>query len=367
MTARVCDALAAMEDTTFPPGAASPGPTPPSTAPSSTAPALTFGGSALNRAAELRADTAALRVAWAAPQARVLPLWRNKPLVTGAPISGLGWLPTQQRGLDPDAPAIFLGLEDDGAPRFAMDLSAWVPQAGPGDMLDGFLDQTEQVHPDFPAGTRFLELRACMTQLSPRDAELAATARALTSWHARHRFCANCGAATDMAQAGLRRDCPACAVHHFPRTDPVVIMLITHGNSVLLGRSPGWPEGMYSLLAGFIEPGETMEAAVRREVFEEAGVRVGAVRYVISQPWPFPASLMLACRGVAQTREITIDPSEIEDARWATREEMMAAHAGTHPEISSARPGAVARYVIERWLADDLPGGATEVGACSSI
>ena len=131
-------------------------------------------------------------------------------------------------------------------------------------------------------------------------------------------------------------------------------MLITRGNSVLMGRSPAWPEGMYSLLAGFVEPGEPIEAAVRREVFEEAGVRVGEVSYLSSQPWPFPSSLMFGCWGHATSEEITIDPEEIEAAKWVTREEMMAAIAGNDPEMKPARQGSIARFLIENWLADTL-------------
>ncbi len=157
-----------------------------------------------------------------------------------------------------------------------------------------------------------------------------------------------------VAMAGWQRDCPTCGAHHFPRTDPVVIMLITHGNSVLLGRSPGWPEGMYSLLAGFVEPGETIEAAVRREMFEEAGIRVGAVGYLASQPWPFPSSLMFGCRGEALDDEITIDPNEIEDAMWVSREEMMECFAGNNTRIKPARKGAIAHFLIWNWLADRL-------------
>jgi NAD+ diphosphatase len=154
--------------------------------------------------------------------------------------------------------------------------------------------------------------------------------------------------------AGWQRICPSCGAHHFPRTDPVVIMLVTRGNSVLVGRSPGWPPGMYSLLAGFVEPGETLEAAVRREVFEEAGVRIGAVRYLSSQPWPFPASLMVGCRGEALPGEITIDPAEIEDALWLTREQMVTVMAGAHPRIRAPRRGAIAHFLVEAWLADRL-------------
>jgi NAD+ diphosphatase len=193
-----------------------------------------------------------------------------------------------------------------------------------------------------------------MTDLTPRAAELVATAKAVLHWHRSHGFCAVCGAASEMTQGGWQRSCPACGAQHFPRTDPVVIMLVTCGNAVLLGRSPGWPEGMYSLLAGFVEPGEAVEAAVRREVFEEAGVRCGAVSYLASQPWPFPASLMLGMRAEALDDRITIDPDEIEAARWVTREELVSAFAGLHPEIKPARNGAIAHFILRNWLADRL-------------
>lgn len=140
----------------------------------------------------------------------------------------------------------------------------------------------------------------------------------------------------------------------FPRTDPVVIMLVTRGNSVLLGRSPAWPEGMYSLLAGFVESGETIEAAVRREVLEETGVRCGAVGYLASQPWPFPASLMIGARTEALDDVLTLDPEELEAARWVTREELVSAFAGRHAEIRPPRPGAIAGFILRNWLADRL-------------
>ena len=156
------------------------------------------------------------------------------------------------------------------------------------------------------------------------------------------------------AQAGWQRDCHACGAHHFPRTDPVVIMLITRGNSVLLGRSPGWPEGVYSLLAGFVEPGETIEAAVRREVYEETRIQVAEVGYLASQPWPFPTSLMVGCRGRAVSCDITIDPTEIEDAIWVSREELADCFAGQNPRLKPARKGAIAHFLLWNWLADRL-------------
>jgi NAD+ diphosphatase len=193
-----------------------------------------------------------------------------------------------------------------------------------------------------------------MTRLDARAAELVATAKAVLGWHETHGFCSRCGAKSRMIEAGWQRLCPDCGARHFPRTDPVVIMLILSGNDVLMGRSPGWPEGMYSLLAGFVEPGETLEAAVRREVREEAGVEVGRVDYLASQPWPFPASLMLGCRGEALTREIRVDPVELEDARWVSREEMLEIVAGRSQAMKPARKGAIARFLIEAWLADKM-------------
>ncbi|WP_299297542.1 NAD(+) diphosphatase [uncultured Tateyamaria sp.] len=315
---------------------------------------VTFGGSGLDRAAELRGDDAALAAAREDASARALVLWRGKPLICSTRPAHVLRLAMDHPILeDATEPPVFLGRED-GAPRFAFDVSRWAPAVLDAAALGGFLDPTEQHHPACGTDEVFAELRRVMTWLTPRDAELAATAKAVFGWHASHGFCARCGAASEVTMAGWQRTCPDCGAHHFPRTDPVVIMLITHGNSVLMGRSPGWPEGMYSLLAGFVEPGETLEAAVRREVFEEAGVRVGHVDYLSSQPWPFPASLMFGCRGVATSDAITIDPAEIEDALWVTREEMMNVFAGDHPSILPARKGAIAHFLLENWLADTL-------------
>lgn len=315
---------------------------------------VTFGGSGLDRAAEFRSDEQALEAIRTAPEARAIALWRGKPLIQKSRPAALLRLSMDHPLLaDASAQPVFLGREE-WAGCFAFDLSAWEPEDQDLQALGQFLDPSEQTHPSLQEGEVFAELRRVMTWLSPRDAELAATARALFEWHRIHGFCANCGAASGIAQAGWQRNCPACGRSHFPRTDPVVIMLITRGNSVLMGRSPGWPKGMFSLLAGFVEPGETLEAAVRREVFEEAGVRVGAVDYLASQPWPFPASLMFGCRGEATSAEITIDPAEIEDARWITREHMALIFAGEDPEILPARKGAIAHFLIENWLADSL-------------
>ncbi|MGJ8605737.1 MAG: NAD(+) diphosphatase [Marivita sp.] len=315
---------------------------------------VTFGGSGLDRAAEIRGNVPEVAALLQHAESRTILLWRGKPLLTGAPDARvLVRLPLDHPILKEARSAPILLGREDGAARFAHDISGWTPTADVSD-VGAFIDQSEQRHPTLPQDHGFAELRAVMTVLSPRDAELAATAKAIIGWHDTHGFCARCGVASDVTQAGWQRVCPACGAGHFPRTDPVVIMLITRGNKVLLGRSPGWPEGMYSCLAGFVEPGETIEAAVRREVWEEAGVRVGNVRYLSSQPWPFPASLMFGCHGDALSDEITIDPHEIEDALWVSREEVMDALAGLRPGLLPARKGAIAHFLLRNWLADTV-------------
>ena len=319
---------------------------------------VTFGGSGLDRVAHLRGNPQALAEARTHPDGASILMWRGKPMVCGSDGDRLAFVTMQHPALAAGhgravTEPVLLGQDDTG-PLFATDLSGWLPEGLDEAELDRFLDTSLQCYPGFPDDHVFAELRQVMTRLNPRHAELAATAKALISWHEIHPFCARCGAPSDITQAGWQRTCPTCGAHHFPRTDPVVIMLITHGSSVLMGRSPGWPEGMYSLLAGFIEPGETLEAAVRREVWEEAGVKVGEVGYLASQPWPFPASLMFGCWGRAETRDITIDPVEIEDAIWVPRSEMMDAFAGTHPVIKPARKGAIAHFLLQNWLADTL-------------
>jgi NAD+ diphosphatase len=310
---------------------------------------VTFGGSGLDRCAGLRKDEG--RLAEALQRGWILPLWRGKVLASAD--GGLAWLRPADPALLLARQPLFLGLDGD-EPRFAADLSDWMPESGADAVLSGFADQTVQHHPALGLEVGFHELRGLMTRLSPREAELAATAKALVQWHRSHGFCAACGAASQIAEGGWQRTCPACGAQHFPRTDPVVIMLVTRGNAVLLGRSPGWPEGMFSVLAGFVEPGETLEAAVRREVFEEAGISCGAVGYLASQPWPFPASLMIGMQTEAVNHEIRLDPEELEAALWVTREELVQVLAGRHPAIRPPRRGAIAEFLLRNWLADRL-------------
>ena len=311
---------------------------------------VTFGGSGLDRVAMLRSDPQA--ISDLLERGQVLPIWRGKPLTLNG--ESLVWLPAGHAVLaHGDGEVVFLGM-DDGVPRFASDISDWSPEAGAQGIEAGFMDASQQTHPSLADDNVFIELRAVMTQVTAREAELAATAKAVLHWHRSHAFCAACGEKSVMHLAGWQRNCPTCGAHHFPRTDPVVIMLVTHGNKLLLGRSAAWPQGMYSLLAGFVEPGETIEAAVRREVAEETGVRIGAVSYLASQPWPFPASLMIGCAAIALSTEIELDPAELEAALWISRDDMVGVMAGEHPVIKPSRSGAIAHFLITNWLADRL-------------
>lgn len=305
---------------------------------------VTFGTSGLDRAAHLRGTD----LADPKPDDQVLVMWRGKVLLD-ASMGPLRVTPTHP-ALD-GAELIFLGI-DEGTHVHMADVSPWAPEQQDAP-LSGFSDDTVQVHPLFP-DCGFHELRKVMVNLTRRDAELIATGKALFHWHGSHRFCAKCGSASDLTQHGWQRSCSACGAHHFPRTDPVVIMLITHGEQVLLGRSHGWPEGMYSLLAGFVEPGETLEAAVRREVFEETQIQVGDVTYLSSQPWAFPNSLMFGCAGNALTTDIKIDETEIEDAMWVNKSDLMAVLSGERSDIKPARNGSIAHFLILNWLADRL-------------
>lgn len=307
---------------------------------------VTFAGSGLDRNARLRDKD--IDLAAALQRGLIWPIWRGKPLMQG---DRPGWLDADHAALGGADLVIYLG-EVAGRPCFAADVSALNPEAEVDP--NGFNDPTVQTHPALGPGYGFVELRSLMTRLTPIEAELAATGKAVLNWHQSHGFCSACGSRSEPVKGGWQRSCPACRTQHFPRTDPVVIMLVTLGNSVLLGRSPGWPERMYSLLAGFVEPGETLEAAVRREVLEETGVPCGAVGYLASQPWPFPASLMLGARTEALSREILIDPAELESACWVSREELVTVFAGRHPDISPPRQGAIAEFLLRNWLADRL-------------
>ncbi|PZF78698.1 NAD(+) diphosphatase [Aestuariivirga litoralis] len=219
-------------------------------------------------------------------------------------------------------PSVFLGLDASGAPWFACRVPA----------TDGMRD---------------LRSLAMEEALPPEQLGMLAQARSLLQWHERRTYCSNCAAKLELADAGYRRHCPSCGMDHFPRTDPVVIMVVRHQGSILLGRQSSWKPGMYSALAGFVEPGETIEDAARREVFEESGVRVGPVRYVTSQPWPFLSNLMIGLVGDAVSAEITIDRNELEDARWFSADEARMMVERRHPDgLYAANPYAIAHELV---------------------
>jgi NAD+ diphosphatase len=274
-----------------------------------------FSGPGIDRADQVRVDEA--RLAEIARREDGLQLqWRDGLPAIGAD-GRLEWQPAASSDL-------FLGIQD-GAPRFSA---------------------TEQPHANARAAFDTIGL------LRDDEAPLFAAALSLAWWHSRHQFCANCGASTEIERGGWSRRCPECSAQHFPRVDPVVIMLAEHEGRLLLGRQPQYPPGRYSALAGFLEPGESIEAAVARELHEEAGIEVADVTYVASQPWPFPSSLMLGCHARALGSDLTIDTTELDDARWFTRDEVVAALAG-HPDATFQPPPrfAIARTLLEQWLA----------------
>ncbi|MEM6664721.1 MAG: NAD(+) diphosphatase [Pseudomonadota bacterium] len=320
---------------------------------------ITFNGpgtATLDRSSITREDPEKVQALWEASEALVTPLWRGKPLFhlsNAAP--ALGWLPTDAPILgEATEKPILLGLKD-GKGRFAMDVSAWQDPNADAEEMKKFLDTSQNVHPSLPGDHKFIELRSIMGELSAGDAADAASAKGCLEWHRTHLFCARCGQPSEMDQAGWRRKCPTCGAAHFPRTDPVVIMLILYKDKALIGRQAMWPPGMYSMLAGFMEPGETIEAAVRRETLEEAGVPVGRVNYAACQPWPFPASLMIACVGEALSDDLEPDYNEIEECIWVSREEVAAAARGEHPTMSAARKGAIAHFVLNAWSRGEIP------------
>ncbi|WP_310496876.1 NAD(+) diphosphatase [Sandarakinorhabdus sp.] len=287
-------------------------------------PVTGFTGSRLDRADHLRRDAGALVALRAHPNARWLVMDDLKPVLNSSSDAIL-W--AYRSDVPHDAPSVFLGLDGE-APRFAA--------AAPSDELVR----------DF--GGTLVDARAAGAMLPAPQAAAIAHARSLLDWHARHGFCAVCGAPTQMTKAGHARNCGACGAEHFPRVDPVVIMLAVKGGHALVGRQPRFPRRFFSALAGFVEAGESLEEAVRRELFEEAGIRTGRVRYLASQPWPFPSSLMIACLAEAENFDITLDDEELEEARWVTKEDVHAAMAGTG-EWLAPPPLAIAHTLLKAW------------------
>jgi NAD+ diphosphatase len=295
--------------------------------------------SGVDRAAHHRLDEVWLAAAWSHPTTRVFVVSGGQVLVEDTPDGGTELVMTPAF----DAPETethryFLGIDPDGVRYFALQK----------DTLPGRMDAVAR-----PAG-----LREVGGLLSPLQAGLMVHAVALENWQRMHRFCSRCGERTVIAAAGHIRRCPACGAEHYPRTDPAVIMLVTdEDDRALLGRQVLWPEGRFSTLAGFVEPGESIEAAVRREVAEEVGVTVGEVAYMASQPWPFPSSLMLGFTARAVTSEITVDGEEIHEARWFSRDDLRTAFESG--EVLPPFGISIAARLIEQWYGKPLPRPGT--------
>jgi NAD+ diphosphatase len=265
-------------------------------------------------------------------EGRVLVFAQGKPLIRDGALAYLTSRALQSLGVS-GVPVLFLGLSGEQA-YFALDLP-----------VDAIAEAA--------AFGVFADQRLTMGGLPAAEAAIMAEALGVLNWHASHKFCARCGAPSAIAEGGWKRICPSCETEHFPRTDPVVIMLVIRGERVLLGRKGSFPPGMFSCLAGFMEPGETIEEAVARELLEEAGIAIGAVRYVASQPWPFPSSLMIGCHADALGDEIRVDEIEIEEARWFGRDEIRSALGrplGDPAMLGVPPKSAIAHQLMRAWL-----------------
>jgi NAD+ diphosphatase len=305
---------------------------------------IPFAGNPLNRASEKRTDATWIESKRRDPSSLIFPMWRLEPFLLGTENSG----PPIELGLlrpgiadslaSGSAACIFLGLDGDRA-VFALDVSEATDPAKVGPL----------------AGLgHFRDARVAGSMVSIKDAAIIAEAKAVIDWHQRHGFCPRCGAPTKLVDAGWRRLCGKCSAEHFPRVDPVVIMLATHGEACLVGRGKQFPSGMFSALAGFVEPGETIEEAVRRELMEEASVKVGEVTYYATQPWPFPSSLMIGCFAKAESRDVKADENELAEVRWIERSIARELIEGKQADgLRVPPPIAIAHHLIRTWALRD--------------
>lgn len=298
----------------------------------------------LDRAAHLRTNDEKLFALEGHREARAYVVYRDL-LVVKQEASGaralLGIEEALKLGANPGT--IFLGLRD-GAPVFGMGIAAAA--------VEKLLTRED-------AAVTELRGMAMQGAVPPEQLSAIAMAKSMVTWHQRHGFCANCGTRTAMKEGGWKRECPSCKAEHFPRTDPVVIMLVTYGDKVLLGRQKQFLPGMYSCLAGFVEAAETIEDAVRREILEESGIRCTDVNYYMTQPWPYPSSLMIGCTARATNEDIVVDRVELEDARWFDRAEATLMIKRQHPDgLAGPHPFAIAHHLLGRWLHEGPNAGA---------
>jgi NAD+ diphosphatase len=294
-----------------------------------------FSGNPFDRAEAERRDQNWIDQAARRPGTRILPMWKLNVLISRNSAPALGWVgPELLDRVPKQAPfPVLLGLRD-GVAHFAVDVSGIEDPASLG----------------LASGFKFEEARAAAADVSAQETGIIAQAKAQIDWHVRHRFCSVCGTQTVPERGGLQRHCLNCGALHFPRTDPVVIMLVHKGDRCILGQTRARASaGFYSCLAGFMDQGETIEEAVRREVREEAGLELAEIRYHSSQPWPFPSSLMIGCHAEAATETIHFDAEEMTDVRWYSREDALAALNGKHPSLKVPGPIAIAHHLIKAW------------------
>jgi NAD+ diphosphatase len=302
-------------------------------------PHLGYTESRLARAAERRKDPATMAAMAADSRAGVYVIGGEMIVLKAGSPNEAPFSFAEADALGAPLETVFLGLDGD------------VPKFGRGIAPDAAAALKER------SGFVVTDLRSIAVQglVAPEHLPPIAEAKAVLHWHARRGFCSNCGSPTQSVEAGWRRDCPKCGAQHFPRTDPVVIMLAIDGDDCLLGRSPRFIPGMWSCLAGFMEPGEAIEDAVRRETLEEAGITCGRVRYLVSQPWPFPSSLMIGCYAEATSREIVIDKEELDGARWFSKDELARMLTRRHEDgLTTPPPVAIAHHIIRSFVEGEI-------------
>jgi NAD+ diphosphatase len=299
----------------------------------------TFAGNPLNRVSDRRIDPAWIAAKLAASDSLAVALWNGKPLLeNGADGPQIAYLPARMAEDLAGGPEriLFLGLSDETA-VFAIDIEETAdPTEGPLKGMGAFED-----------------LRAMALRLPTHEAAITATAKQMFEWRRRHRYCANCGQPSEVADGGWKRQCPACKVEHFPRTDPVVIMLAVHEGRCMLGRQEVWPAGMFSCLAGFLEPGESIEEACARELYEEAALEAVRVRYHSTQPWPYPSSLMIGLIADVAHDQAAPDQTELAEVRWFTKAEARDLLAGKMNGTFVPPPMAIAHQLLKAWAEED--------------